>query len=119
LGIYNWKNLHLIQDNVQYTIQNKGLIMYRIQLDQDIKSVSEFRAHTTSYINQVKETKRPLVLTQHGKSSAVLLDVAEYEKLIDKLEVIQEVRSAQREISKGKGIEHGEALDMLLGRLDV
>ena len=59
--------------------------MHRIHLDQDIQSVSEFRAHTTSYINQVKETKRPLVLTQHGKSSAVLLDVVEYEKLIEKM----------------------------------
>jgi len=93
--------------------------MYRIQLDQDIQSVSEFRAHTTSYINQVKETKRPLVLTQHGKSSAVLLDVAEYEKLIDKIEVIQDIRCGQREISKGKGVEHDEALNMLLGRFEA
>lgn len=93
--------------------------MHRIQLDQDIQSVSEFRAHTTSYINQVRETKRPLVLTQHGKSSAVLLDVAEYEKLIDKLEIIQDIRNGQREIAEGKGIKHDEALNMLLGRLEV
>ena len=93
--------------------------MHRIQLDRDIQSVSEFRAHATNYINQVKETKRPLVLTQHGKSSAVLLDVVEYEKLIEKLELIQDVRAGQKEISEGKGIEHDEALEMLLGRYDV
>jgi antitoxin YefM len=93
--------------------------MHRIQLDQDIQSVSELRAHTTSYINQVRETKRPLVLTQHGKSSAVLLDVAEYERLIDKLEVIQDIRNGQREIAEGKGVKHDEALNMLLAKLEV
>ena len=91
--------------------------MHRIHLDQDIQSVSEFRAHTTSYINQVKETKRPLVLTQHGKSSAVLLDVVEYEKLIEKIETIEDIRIAQLEIASGKRIEHDEALNMLLARL--
>lgn len=93
--------------------------MKRIKLDQDIQSVSEFRAHTTSYINQVKETKRPLALTQHGKISAVLLDVVEYEKLISKLELIQDVRCGQQEIAQGRGVEHDEALNMLLNRVEA
>jgi antitoxin YefM len=93
--------------------------MQRIQLEQDIQSISEFRAHTTSYINQVKDTKRPLVLTQHGKSSAVLLDVAEYEKLVEKVETIDDIRIAQREIVSGKGLEHDKALNMLLAKLGV
>ena len=92
--------------------------MHRIQLDRDIQSVTEFRAHAKNYINQVKQTKRPLVLTQHGKSSAVLLDVTEYEKLLDKLELIQDIRTAQKDISEGKGIEHDYALKMLLERYE-
>lgn len=92
--------------------------MNRIRFDEDIQSVSEFRAHATSYIKQVKETKRPLVLTQHGKSSAVLLDVTEYENLIEKLELIQDIRAGQREIANNKGVEHEEAIAMLLNRYE-
>ncbi len=92
--------------------------MNRIQLDRDIQSVSEFRAHTTNYINQVKESKRPLVLTQHGKSSAVLLDVSEYEKLIETFETLRDVRTGQLEIANGKGIQHDDALKLLLEKLD-
>ena len=91
--------------------------MNRIQLDQDIRSISEFRANATGFINQVKKTKRPLVLTQHGKSSAVLLDVSEYDKLIDKVEVISDIRTAQKELAEGQGLEHDEALNMLLDKI--
>jgi antitoxin YefM len=49
--------------------------MSQINIEQDIKPLSEFRANTASLVKQVKETKRPLIITQHGKSTAVLMDV--------------------------------------------
>ena len=91
--------------------------MHKIQLVEDIQSVSEFRANTTAYNNQVKETERPLVLTQHGKSSTVLMDVVEHHKLVDRLDLIDEIRSAQSEISRGEGLEHDDALKILLGKI--
>ena len=51
--------------------------MININLDSDIKPLSEFRANAAIFVKHVKETKRPLVLTQRGKSAAVLLDVSE------------------------------------------
>ena len=52
--------------------------MNRIQLDQDIRSLSEFRANVATFIQQVHKTNRPLVITSHGRSTAVLLNVSEY-----------------------------------------
>jgi len=51
--------------------------MSRIRFDQDIQPLSEFRAGVTSFIKQINETRRPLVITQRGKGVAVVLDVAE------------------------------------------
>ena len=56
--------------------------MQRIQLDEDVKPLSEFRANVASFIERIQKTKRPLVITQRGKSAAVMLDVAEYETLL-------------------------------------
>ncbi|TCD47145.1 type II toxin-antitoxin system Phd/YefM family antitoxin [Chlorobium sp. N1] len=56
--------------------------MERINLEEDIRPLSEFRAHAASFVDHVKETRRPLVLTQHGKSAVVLLDVREYQSLL-------------------------------------
>ncbi len=61
--------------------------MPRIQLEQDIKPLSEFRANVGSCIQQVHTTHRPLVITQHGKSAAVLVDVAEYGALMERIEL--------------------------------
>ncbi|ABB23777.1 type II toxin-antitoxin system Phd/YefM family antitoxin [Pelodictyon luteolum] len=53
-----------------------------INVEEDIRPLSEFRAHAASFVDHVKRTRRPLVLTQHGKSAAVLLDVREYQRLV-------------------------------------
>ena len=91
--------------------------MQRLLLDQDIKPLSEFRANAAAFIKQVQTTKRPLVITTHGKSAAVLLDVAEYEVLIEKSEVLQDIHTAERQLEEGKGLGHEEARSRVLERL--
>jgi prevent-host-death family protein len=78
--------------------------MPQIQLDQDIRSLSDFRANAASYIERVKSKRRPLVLTQHGKSSAVLIDVEDYQKLLDKIQLLEEISTARKELDNGDGI---------------
>lgn len=60
--------------------------MGRLNIEEDIRPLSEFRANTAALVKQVKNTRRPLVLTQHGKSTVVLLDVGHYESLMSSLE---------------------------------
>jgi prevent-host-death family protein len=43
--------------------------MPRVKLDTDIKPVSEFRAKAADSIERVRNTRRPLVLTQRGRSA--------------------------------------------------
>ena len=90
--------------------------MQRVRLDQDIRPLSEFRANTASLLEQVRETKRPLVITQRGHSSAVVLDVGEYERLVDELELLREVRLAEEQLTRGEAISHEEARRHLFSR---
>lgn len=82
--------------------------MSHIQLDKDIRSLTEFRANASAFIERVKTEHRPLVLTQHGKSSAVLIDVEDYQKLLDKVQLLQEISGARKELDEGKGIDNDE-----------
>ena len=102
--------------NTKNNTKYEGKIQ-RIKLDQDIKPLSEFRANATSCLQQVHETKRPIVITQHGKSSAVLIDVQEYEQLIEKLELLQEIRTAESQIEQNLGIPHDVAKQQILEKL--
>lgn len=82
--------------------------MYKIQLDQDIQPLSEFRSKIAFYFDKVKRTKRPLIITQNGKSSAILLDVSSYQSLVDKLEVLEDIKLAEEQIAQGMEISHRE-----------
>jgi prevent-host-death family protein len=63
---------------------------------QDVRPVTEFRAHASGFFDQIRATKRAVILTQHGRSAAVLLDVAVYEDLISELTALREAaRSAE------------------------
>ena len=91
--------------------------MQRLRVDQDIKPLSEFRAGVASFFKQVKETKRPLIITQHGKGVGVLLDVQEYEEMQNTIELLQDVQKSVAQIKEGKGIDHAEAKKLVLSKL--
>ena len=91
--------------------------MHRIQPSQDIRPLSEFRANVASFIQHVHETNRPLVITHRGKSTAVLLNVTEYESLIEKLELLQDIHQAEQQIDQGKGVRHADAKKRLLRKI--
>lgn len=91
--------------------------MKRIVFNQDIRPLSEFRANAAALIEQARSTKRPMVITQHGKSSAVILDVQEYESLLEKIELLQEIKIAENQLQQGLGIEHEAAKKQTLSSL--
>jgi len=73
--------ISIVQNQPVTSVPMKG-----IDLENDIRPLSEFRANTASLVRQVKKTGRPLVLTQHGKSTVVLLDVRHYQSLISSID---------------------------------
>ena len=91
--------------------------MVKIRFSEDIRPLSEFRANTAAFIDQVQSTRRPIVLTQHGRGAAVLLDVGEYERLVERAEVLEDIRVAEEQIARGEGVEHEDAKQQVLARL--
>lgn len=92
--------------------------MKRLRLNQDITPLSDFRAKLTSCIEQVKNSKRPMVITQRGHSAAVVLDVEAYDDLIEELETLREIHQASLQLEAGEGVAHDRARRQLLDELD-
>lgn len=91
--------------------------MQRIQLDEDIQPLSEFRANVASFIDKIQKTKRPLVITHHGKSAAVILAVSEYEQLLDRLDLLTDIQAAENQLNKGEGLNHQDVKNQILENL--
>jgi len=89
----------------------------KLKPSRDIQPVTEFRANAAQVIEQVRATGAPVILTQHGRSAAVLLDVEAYEAMIEELELLRDVRTAEAEIAAGKGRSHAAVAKALRGRL--
>jgi len=83
--------------------------MARIRPAEDVRPLSEFRANAASFIQQVQGTKRPVILTVHGRGAAVLLDVREYETLLDQLEVLRDIQTAEDQVKKHRTVSHSKA----------
>jgi len=86
---------------------------------EDVRPLSEFRANAAAFVNQVRETRRPLILTQHGRSTAVLLDVRAYEDLVEHAELLHDVQVAETQIAEGKFVEHSNFKKYIFERLGL
>ena len=84
---------------------------------QDIRPLADFRANLAAVVRQVQRTKRPVILTQHGRSAAVLVDASEYEALLDRAELLDDVRVAEDEVAAGRGVAHSRAKAAVLARI--
>ncbi len=91
--------------------------MQRLKINQDIKPLSEVRTGIASFIKQVHDTKRPVIITQRGKGVAVLLDAHEYEAMQEKIELLTDVHMALNQLENGAGFSHEEAKEKLLKRV--
>ena len=73
-----------------------------ISLVNDIEPLSEFRKKSADFVKPLKKEKQPILLTQRGKSAAVLKDVSEYERFIRKTEMLEDLLEAKQQVEQGK-----------------
>lgn len=91
--------------------------MPRLKPSRDIQPVTEFRANAAQFIVQVQETGEPVILTQHGRSAAVLLDVESYEGMVEELALLRDARLAEEQVADGKSRSHAAVAKKLRHRL--
>jgi len=77
--------------------------MKPLKLDEDIRPLSEFRAGVASFVKKVRETGRPLVLTQRGRGVAVVLDIREFEAIRERLSLLEDITRAEAQLAVGEG----------------
>ncbi len=73
-----------------------------ISILKDIEPLSEFRKKSADFVKRLKKEKQPIILTQHGKSAAVLMDVSEFERFTKKIEMLEDLLEAKQQVEQGK-----------------
>ncbi len=81
-----------------------------------IKPISYFKANAAEVINDLRETGEPMVITQNGEATAVIQDVASYEKDQETLALLKILALGQKDIEAGRYSPAEEAFADLKGR---
>lgn len=77
-----------------------------INISKDIHSLTDFKRHSADYLQQLKVSQRPIVLTVNGKAELVVQDAESYQKLLEWVEQQQTLAGIQRgldEMNTGQG----------------
>jgi PHD/YefM family antitoxin component YafN of YafNO toxin-antitoxin module len=70
-----------------------------LNIEKDIRSVTDFKRATSALLKQLHKTKRPIVLTVNGRAELILQEASAYQQLLDRLEEL-EVWKAESEKHK-------------------
>jgi antitoxin YefM len=87
-----------------------------LDLGEDIQPVSDFRAHASAMLRHARESGRPIVLTQRGRGTAVLVDIASYQALLDEVEELRSVCQGMADVERGRVVSHEDVRDGVLAR---
>ena len=77
-----------------------------MKLNRDIQSLTDFKHRTPEFVQQLRSTGEPIVLTINGKAALVVQDAESYQKLLDLAEdarVLEGIRQGLEDMRAGRG----------------
>ena len=93
-----------------------------VNLSEDIRPLTDFKRRTSDFMNQMKQTRRPVVLTVNGKAELVVQDAAGYQEILDRLarfEAVEAIRLGIAAAEEGRVRPAREALADLQEKLGI
>jgi prevent-host-death family protein len=91
--------------------------MERLNVARDIQPLSAFRKQASALIDEIQRSRRPLVLTRNGRSAVVVLDVGEFERMVERIELLEDVQTAREQARRGETVPQQEALAYVSDRV--
>jgi prevent-host-death family protein len=76
-----------------------------LDISQDIHSLSDFKRNTSEFLERMRGTGHPLVLTINGKAELVVQDAAAYQKLLERVDEMEALVGIKRGLA---GVEAGQ-----------
>ena len=94
--------------------------MRKPNVAEDLVPIAEFKTHASEMLRRLHDTRRPLVITQHGRAAAVVLAPEEYEALGERLfvraKVAVGIRRAKLEGARPAETVRARVKDRVLAR---
>lgn len=76
-----------------------------MDITKDIQPLTTFRNNSAKMMQQMKKTKRPIILTVNGRPEVVVQDAAAYQRLLDlaaQADSAEAIRQGLEDVEKGR-----------------
>lgn len=77
-------------------------------MSDDILPIHEFKAKASAILGRVRKTGRPVVVTQNGRASAVVISARDFDRVRRTLAVNLEVEAALAEVEAGRVVDDAD-----------
>jgi len=81
-----------------------------------IKPISYLKANAAQVLEELREQRKPLVITQNGEAKAVIQDVASYEETQETLALLKVLALGNQQVEQGKVKGVAEVVNRLRAR---
>ncbi len=75
--------------------------------------VTTLKRKATDIISQISDDREPVLITQHGRPAAYLVDVDTYEVMESRISMLEGIARGEMAISDGRVKSHSEAKEKM------
>ena len=78
-----------------------------------IELVTNLKRQATKILADLHESKEPVLITEHGRPSAYLLDVDDYENIQSRMKILEGIARGETAVLENRVLSHTEAKDKM------
>lgn len=71
--------------------------------------VTTLKRKATEILSELERDRAPVLITQYGRPAAYLVDVETYERLNQRLAILEGIARGERAVEQGRVVSHAEA----------
>ncbi len=83
-----------------------------------VELVTNLKRKATEILGGLEEDREPILITQHGRPAAYLLDVSTYEEMEGRIALLEGIARGEQAIEEGRVVSHTEAKKRMKRWLD-
>ena len=70
--------------------------------------VTTLKRQATELLSELERDKQPILITQHGVPSAVLMDVESYERQQSRMAILEGIARGEQALAEGRTFTHAQ-----------
>ena len=76
--------------------------MKAIKFSQDVVPIGEFKSQSAQWLDRVRKSGQPIVITQNGKPAGILISPTEYDQMREQERFINSVKLGMADADEGR-----------------